>query len=477
MNEPSTRYAVDKNVTTTRNIGSAMLIFSEAIENMGSLSLAEIGKGLLTIASTFVIFGVAGAVLGPLVPVLLGLSGAVALFGAGCLAAGAGVLALGTGLTVLATSFVAFGGVIDGVVKWLIELIPYILEQLGKGIIALCDVIGEGTTSICAAVTSVLLAVLNAIKNCIPPLIDTLGVLLTSILDFLVANVPKMVDAGIKLIVGLLNGISNNIGDVIKAGVQVVSKFMEGVAGALPDVILIGFKCVISFINGLADAIRNNVPALGAAARNLVNAFIEAITSLMGSMTGIGKDLVNGIIKGIGSMAGSLATAAKNVAKNALTSIKKALGINSPSKEGIEIGEFLDEGLIKGIQRASGDVTKAAKDLGDDTIKTMTDAVSKVGNLANSDMNLTPTITPVLDMSSVNGASLDTSKMENTIENLSNKADSLNSQISYEEEVTVTHKFETLRVEGVNDQGEFVAAADYAVEEMLTELMRRQNRL
>ena len=41
----------------------------------------------------------------------------------------------------------------------------------------------------------------------------------------------------------------------------------------------------------------------------------------------------------------------------------------------------------------------------------------------------------------------------------------------------VRHTFAPLRVEGVNDRGQFVAAADYAVEELLTDILRRQARV
>jgi len=68
------------------------------------MSLGEIGTGLLALAGIFTVLGVAGLVLGPLVPVILSLSAAVALFGIGCLTVGAGILAFSAGLTALSIS-------------------------------------------------------------------------------------------------------------------------------------------------------------------------------------------------------------------------------------------------------------------------------------------------------------------------------------------------------------------------------------
>jgi hypothetical protein len=52
-------------------------------------------------------------------------------------------------------------------------------------------------------------------------------------------------------------------------------------------------------------------------------------------------------------------------------------------------------------------------------------------------------------------------------------ASSLDSSITSEQYVTVNHTFEDLTVKGVNDRNEFVAVANYSVEEMMTELMRK----
>ena len=59
---------------------------------------------------------------------------------------------------------------------------------------------------------------------------------------------------------------------------------------------------------------------------------------------------------------------------------------------------------------------------------------------------------------------------------MAEKASEISPVINSEKTVTMRHEFEPLHVEGVNNEGEFVAAADYSVEEVLTSMMRRQNR-
>jgi len=52
----------------------ALVVLASALQILGSMSLTEIGIGLLAIAGMFAVFGLAGLILGPMVPVLLALS-------------------------------------------------------------------------------------------------------------------------------------------------------------------------------------------------------------------------------------------------------------------------------------------------------------------------------------------------------------------------------------------------------------------
>ena len=55
-------------------ISVALTVLAGVLKTLGSMSLAEIGKSLLALAGVFVIIGVAGALLTPLIPSLLGLA-------------------------------------------------------------------------------------------------------------------------------------------------------------------------------------------------------------------------------------------------------------------------------------------------------------------------------------------------------------------------------------------------------------------
>jgi hypothetical protein len=85
------------------------------------------------------------------------------------------------------------------------------------------------------------------------------------------------------------------------------------------------------------------------------------------------------------------------------------------------------------------------------------------------------TLRPITDMSK--NFNFDTTKIENTFARLTDNTSRLNAELELEDNVTVNHTFDKLVVEGVNNKGEFVAAADYSVEKVIASLMRRQGRV
>ncbi len=81
----------------------ALAILAPTLKSLGSMSWEQIGKGLVTLAGAFTILGVAGLVLQPLVPSILGLSASFALLGIAVLGIGAGLMAAGVGISAIAT--------------------------------------------------------------------------------------------------------------------------------------------------------------------------------------------------------------------------------------------------------------------------------------------------------------------------------------------------------------------------------------
>ena len=326
-------------------ISAALMVLQPVLAAFGQMSLAEIGKSLLMLAGVFVVIGLTALVLGPLVPVLLGLGVAIGLLGVAMLAAGAGVFLFSSGLAVLAAVGTAGAAAIIGIVSGLLGLIPKLMEQIGLGIIAFAKVIATAGPAIFKAMTTVISSIIRAIAVLTPQIVMTLLRMLTMLLQQLANYVPKMVTAGMRLVTGILNGIAQNIGKMVVAATNVVVNFINGISANLGRVIDAGIKLIISFVNGVANGLRNNQAAMNAAGRNLASAIVE------------------GMISGLASGVGAVVSAAKSIAGSAIDAAKSVLDINSPSKVFISIGKSVNEGFAKGLR--SGDKDKVDKAFND----------------------------------------------------------------------------------------------------------------
>ena len=74
----------------------------------------------------------------------------------------------------------------------------------------------------------------------------------------------------------------------------------------------------------------------------------------------LGTNIVTGIVNGVANAASKLINKLKDLAKSALNAAKKALGINSPSREFRDIiGKMIPAGITEGLEAEFPDTIKA----------------------------------------------------------------------------------------------------------------------
>lgn len=387
-------------------VAAAIRMFVPALVKLGKMSWGEIGKSLLYLVGLFGLLAGAGLLLKPLIPTILALSGAIALLGVGCVAIGAGFLAFSVGLTTLAASASVTSGAIVLIVSSVIGLIPMIAKAIGLGIVEIMNVIGNAGVSIFKVVTTILLSVIDAITTAIPAIVNCVGVLLDALLTFIVEYVPKIVQAGITIILGFLNGIAQCIPDIIQAATDIVIAFIRGIGNMIGAIVNAGFQLIIDFINGMANSIRSNTPTLIDAVNNLMDAVFDAIGQWVENAISGGSDLIDGMIQGVKSGAKRLWNAMVDTVSGAWDGVLGFFGIKSPSRLAAEAGMFVDEGLAVGLKKFANVAGDAAVGVGETTVKSLSDSISGIADVVDADMDMVPTIRPVVDLSDVeSGAS------------------------------------------------------------------------
>lgn len=114
-----------------------------------------------------------------------------------------------------------------------------------------------------------------------------------------------------------------------------------------------------------------------------------------------GNYLDQGLVVGIWKGSSAVSTTAWNVAVSAYNAACRALGIASPSKEFAKIGMFADMGLVNGLETYSDAVQSSASDVASGAIDGAQQGLTNFSSLIFDNMDDTPVIRPVLDLTDV----------------------------------------------------------------------------
>jgi tape measure domain-containing protein len=393
---------------------AALLALAPALKLMGSMNIQEIGLALLMLVGVFAVLGVAGLVMAPLIPVLLGLGAAFVLFGLGALAFGAGIGVVATGIAALAVAGAAGITTFTLLVKSMVELIPLVVTKVAEGILDMVRVIIDAIPELAAGLTTLLRSLIQVFLDIIPETVDAIITLVTALVEGLLSLTPMIVDAGFELMLSLLTAIRDNIKEITIVAFDIVIAFIEAITEKLPELADAGFEMIITFIDSLTESVEENIPRLMESVADLGIAVVD------GLIDGLGRDSVVRVIAKINKIGEAI-----------LTTLKNILGIHSPSTEAYDITRYVGAGLVNGLVSMLPKITDSAKTVGNRVLDSLTDAVSKATDILTMDVDMTPRITPVLDLSDVISGS-------RAIDGLLGKDISLNLSSSAKKASTVT---------------------------------------
>lgn len=192
------------------------------------------------------------------------------------------------------------------------EQLPGIIVAAATAVQGIVDKITspESITLLVQAAVQILLALANGLVGALPELIGTIPIIITNLVDAVLASLPEIVEAGLQIIIALASGIVTNSGHVL----AVVPK--------------------------------------------LIVALVHAFGSYVSSVAGIGKAIVDGIRKGITEQWQRLKADVSNLFTGLVDWIKKLLGIHSPSTVFAGIGTNMAKGIGAGWQDTIGDINR-----------------------------------------------------------------------------------------------------------------------
>ena len=368
-------------------VAGSLIVLGTALKILSSIPFTNMLVALGALAGTFLVLGLAGAILTPVIPTILGLAGALALVGVAILAFGAGLALTGAGLTAIAAGLTALALASTASVNALITVVSAIVTGIIQAIL-------DGITSLVVTIGETLPLIVTTILN-----------LITSILTAIDENGPMIFEKVLSIITGLLEAIANNIQPIVEAGIEIVLGLIRGISEKMDDIAQAGFDLLISFIDGLSKAIDENFNDLMNSVLNLITTIIDSVVEFLtgGAVTDFcasGKAVIDGFIKGMGDMIDAVVQKAKDIAKAAVRTVKGWLGIESPSKVFRKIGVYTGEGLALGLEDSENSIANSAIGVGKTAKTAMEKAINGMSDVVNG-IDTQPTIRPILDLSDI----------------------------------------------------------------------------
>lgn len=227
----------------------------------------------------------------------------------------------------------------------------------------------------------------------------------------------------------LENLFSNALGNMATADNPIISAFAKSLMqiGPVLDALKSFVESVLTEVNsafGMADSNGSSEVFYGYG-KGSVDGFTKGISNNLGyihtqiMIMGIkvvgwlnnekfadkfyqaGKNATVGFAEGLSDTkaAEKVMKNAQEVADAARKAMEKALDEESPSKVTRRIGEYASLGLAIGITDAAGNVEKAASSVAEGAADSMMDANGRIQDVLNSELDLNPIITPMLDLS------------------------------------------------------------------------------
>lgn len=375
---------------------SAFTVFSIAI---AALTKCEnVGTTILKIAGSLLVLFVATALAAIASPLVLAFSVALGVLGLALGVAGVGLIAFTSG-------FGALAAILSGGIATIIAGISVLAIGLAKAAV----IIGKG-------VANAIGSFLSTMATKLPEITAFFGTAISALINALSEAIPKVVDAGVNFITSLVSGIASNVGKIVSVAAELVGNFLSGLGEKIPTIVQAGVDLMVNFIDGLANGIRDNTGKVISAVGNLISAIIESILSLLQYLVEdipvVGDDMARGLEDAKGKVQevlqyDSMTTIGNDAMSGVVDGIKE--NVDSAESAGAEIGDSIQNGLADSMNSTS--------DSSDSSLLDTLGINSETGATAGSDMG-TGILEGIQSTFTGGGGSLDMSSLTESFSNV-----------------------------------------------------------
>ena len=206
-----------------------------------------------------------------------------------------------------------------------------------------------------------------------------------------------MVNVGENLVESLTSGIASRRQFVSKAAISMISAMINDMKRKESLFRNVGN----AYAKALAEGIVKRKTTVVSGITAVISSALRIAKNYYSSFNSAGSYLAEGFADGISSGSFAAVTAAAAMANAAKEAAEAALGIQSPSKEFYAIGRFAGMGLVNALNDYGRNSYKAGAEVASQAKKGLGDAIGRISDLIDSDMDSQPVIRPVLDLSDI----------------------------------------------------------------------------
>ena len=229
-------------------------------------------------------------------------------------------------------------------------------------------------------------------------------------------------------------GIDNVTSAIHQTLTTVASSMNDGLNNVLKTIkdkdktfTLYGKNLILELANGM----RNKISSVRNTASNIGQSAVNAINSYRSQFYSAGIYLVDGFANGIDSRTWYSTAKSKRMASLAAEAAEKELDEHSPSKRFFKIGAYGGEGFANGIDSMSKMVEASSVDMARTALDETNNVIAAIVSCISDNMDLTPTIAPVLDTSNIrDGVTSINSLLSNSAFGMNTNIDSVRSMMS-----------------------------------------------
>lgn len=222
--------------------------------------------------------------------------------------------------------------------KTIIDYAPYIIEAIGRWMLLLPSHLAQWGGQIMSSIGAWFGGLVSSIGQWMSNAINTV----VQWLSQLPSKMAYWAGYAIASFIMFVAELPSNIAKIFTLVVEKVTTFARTFAEKAREAAKMFFN---NLVNGITS-LPSRLSALG-------NQLVGAVSNLPSKFMQVGKNIVDGLWNGISNGWNWLKDKVAGLADSLLQGAKDALGIHSPSKKFMWVGQMIDEGLASGIEKFS----------------------------------------------------------------------------------------------------------------------------